>query len=142
MHRNQSPKLRSGGNITTASFVKVSTAAPNTCLQAGANEQVIGISQQGTKYPQGLLGVSNTYAAEAADEIDLNGLGDITRLRAGSGGFTKGLNIKSDANGDGVLVATSGTTIQYVGAIALEDAAEGELGQVQIIFMAIRPALS
>lgn len=142
MHRNQAPRLRAGGNITTASFVKVSTAAPHTCLQAGANEEVIGISQEGTKYPQGLQGLSNTYAAESGDGIQLFGLGDICRIRAGSGGFTKGLNLKSDTNGDAVPVATTGTTIQNVGARALEDAAEGELGEVQIIFLAIRPALA
>lgn len=141
-HRNQAPSLRAGGNIDTASFVKVSTADENTCLQAGDNERVIGISQMGTKYPQGLAGLSNTNAAETGDEVALFGLGDICRLRAGTGGFGSGDMLKSDTNGDGVPVATTGTTLQWVGAVAIEDAAAGELGRVQIVIFAYRPALA
>lgn len=140
--RNQSPALRSGGNITTSSFVKVSTAAEHTALQCGDNEAPIGVSQIGTKYPQGLAGLSNTYAAEAGDEIQLFGLGDICRIRAGAGGFTKGAWLKSDSSGDAVLAATTGTTLQWVGAIALEDASQGELGRVQIVIFPYRPAIA
>lgn len=141
-HRNQAPSLRAGGNIATASFVKISAAAENTCLQAGDNERVIGASQMGTKYPQGLAGLSNTYAAETGDEIQIFGLGDICRVRAGSGGYGSGNMLKSDASGDAVPVATTGTTVQWVAAVAIEDAEAGELGRVQLMFFAYRPALS
>lgn len=141
MARNQSPLLVAGGDITTHSFVKVSTAADNTALQAGANEQVIGISQVGPKEPPGVSG-SSTLAAAAADHIQVFGNGDICLLRAGSGGWTRGDNIKSDASGNGVTAATTGTTVQNIGAVALTSAAENELGTVQIIIMKTRPELT
>ena len=36
-HNNVSPQLIAGGNISPSTFVKLSTAADNTALQAGAN---------------------------------------------------------------------------------------------------------
>lgn len=139
--RNQSPQLVAGGTITTHSFVKLSTAADNTALQAGDNEQVIGIAQVGPKEPPGLSGAS-TAAAAAGDHIQIFGLGDICLLRAGSGGWTRADNLKSDSNGDGVPIATSGTTQQNIGAVALTSTAEGEYGLVQIMISKTYPALA
>jgi hypothetical protein len=136
-HRNCSPKLRAGGNISPAVFVKVSAAAPHTCLQAGSGERVIGISQQGTKLPQGLLGVSNTYAAVAGDEVDFNGLGDVTRLTLGSGGCAAGDLLVSDTNGCGVVASGVGTAVQWVGAVALEDGLVGEKVEVQVMVLPV-----
>ena len=141
MDRNQSPPLLAGGDITTSSFVKLSTAADFTALQAGANEQTIGISQVGPKDPPGVSG-SSALAASDGLHVQIFGLGDICLLRAGTGGWTRAQNLKADSSGDGVPVATTGTTIQYAGAVALESAAAGEYGLVQVVNMAIRPALS
>lgn len=139
--RNQAPLLRAGGNIATHSFVKLSTSANSTALQAGDNEFVIGIAQVGPKEPPGLSGAS-TNAAESGDNVQIFGLGDICLLRAGSGGWTAGDLLKSDSNGDGVTAATTGTTVQNVGAVALETVSAGELGLVQIQIIKHRPALA
>lgn len=136
-HRNQSPKLRAGGNISPATFVKVSTAAPHTCLQAGSGDRTIGISQPGTKFPQGLLGVSNTYAAQAGDEIDIFGLGDITRLVLGTGGCAANDLLLPDGSGNGVVASAVGSAVQWVGAIALEDGNAGEQVEVQVVILPV-----
>lgn len=134
--RNQSPNLIAGGTIYPHRFVKVSTAADNTALQGSANAAVIGISGVGTKDAPGVTG--NTYAAAAADPLEIFGLGDIPLLEAGSGGFTRGDWLKSDADGKGVPIAGTGGN-QNIGAKALESAAEGELGRVQIVILSIDP---
>lgn len=139
--RNQSPLLIAGGNITTHSFVKLSTSADHTALQADANEQVIGISQVGTATPPGVDG-STTYAAVAGGHLQIFGLGDICLLRLGSGGCTRGNNLKSDADGNGVVAASTGTTVQNIGAVALQSGSEGELVEVQVQIMKTRPALT
>lgn len=130
--RSRTPRLRAGGNINPAVFVKLSAAAPHTALQAGSGDRVIGVSQQGTKLAQGLLGVSNTYAAQSGDEMDMFGDGDITRLTLGSGGCAAGDLLVSDANGCGVTASNVGTAVQWVGAIALEDGNAGEKVEVQV----------
>ena len=140
MSRNQSPQLVAGGNISPSTFVKVSTAADNTALQAGANEGIIGISQVGLHQPPGVTG-SDAYAAVAGENIEIFGLGDICLLKSASG-WTRGDFLKSDANGLGVTIATSGV-MQNIGAQALESAATNEFGRVQIIIStAIVPGTS
>lgn len=136
-HNNVSPQLVSGGNIYPSRFVKLSTAADNTALQAGANDPQIGISQVGTKDAPGLTGAS-AYAAEAGDNIQIWGLGDICLLEAGAGGWTRGDRLKSDADGKGVPIAGTGAN-QHVGAYALESAAANEFGRVQIILLNLDP---
>jgi len=140
-NRNQAPLLEAGGDIGVSVFVKLSTSAGHTALAAGANEQVIGISQVGPKEPPGLEGAS-ALAAEAGDPIQIFGLGDICLLKAGSGGWTAGDNLKAGTAGVGVVAASTGTTVQNIGAVALTDAAEDEYGLVQIIIMKTRPALA
>lgn len=139
--RNQVPPLEAGGDIGVSVFVKLSTSAGHTCLAAGANEQIIGISQVGPKEPPGLEGAT-ALAAEAGDNIQIFGLGDVCLLKAGSGGWTAGDNLKASTAGVGVPAATTGTTVQNIGAVALTDAAENEVGLVQIQIMKTRPALA
>jgi hypothetical protein len=140
-NRNQAPLLEAGGDIGVSVFVKLSTSAGHTALAAGANEQVIGISQVGPKEPPGLSGAS-ALAAAAGDQLQIFGLGDICLLKAGSGGWTAGDNLKAGTAGVGVVAASTGTTVQNIGAVALTDAAGDEYGLVQIIIMKTRPALA
>ncbi len=140
-NRNQSPLLTAGGDITTSSFIKLSTVAGHTALQAGANEQIIGISQVGPKEPPGVSG-SSALAAQDGDQLQIFGLGDICDLRAGTGGWAAGALLKSDGNGNGVPAAATGTTVQNIGAMAMTAAAAGELAQVQIVMLKTRPALT
>lgn len=137
MARNQSPNLISGGNVSPSVFVKLSTSADNTGLQADANATIVGISGVNTKDPPGITG-STSYHAESGDMLELFGQGDICLLKAGSSGFTRGERLKSDANGYGTAIANSGSS-QNVGAIALESAASGEFGRVMVVIYAVDP---
>ncbi len=120
----------SGGTIRPARFVKPSTAADYTLLEADANEMAFGISDSGTRDAP-IEDASGNIAA-AGDSFMYHPEGNVTILEIGSGGVTRGAEIKSDADGKGVLALTSGTTNQWVGAIALETAVEGELARVLV----------
>lgn len=130
--------LLAKGNIPVSAFVKLSTATDNGCLAAGANEQVIGISQEGTHDAPGLTG-SSAYAAVAGQNILVFQLGDVCPLTAGSGGWTRGDSLKSDSTGKGVVASSVG---DKVGAIALESALEGEVSRVLIVLTTVAAATS
>jgi hypothetical protein len=125
------PCYVAGGNINPSRFVKVSTAADNTVLEADANEGVAGISGVGTKEPPGIDTLSGLLA-QAGDNVQVFGDGEVCMLKLGSGGVTRGGYLKSDADGKGVAIATTGTTAQEIGAIALESGAADELVRVQV----------
>lgn len=122
--------LVAGGNIKPNRFIKLSTSANNTALQAGANEAVIGIARQGTKLAPGID--TTGYLATSGDNVPYFGDGEVTMLVLGSGGCAAGDLLKSDINGAGVAIATSGTTAQEIGARALEAGASGELVRVVV----------
>lgn len=137
----ENPSLVAGGDINTCRFVNLSTSADNTVLEADANEEVLAISTDAAK--DAPLDGASTLAAAAGDDIHLNLPGSVCKLLIGSGGVTRGAWIKSDADGKGVLAATSGTTAQFYGALALESASEGEYATVLVWpFMKIYPALA
>src|SRR6185369_8897067 len=112
-----------GGTIRPARFVKPSTAADNTLLEADANEMAVGISVEAPRDAP-LTGASTDLAA-SGDPIPYYPEGCVALLTIGTGGVTRGAQIKSDADGNGVLALTTGTTMQWVGASALESASEG-----------------
>jgi len=130
-----------GGDIRTCRFVKLSTSANNTVLEADANEAVIGISTDATRdAPQE---GSSALAAADGEVLSITPFnGDPCLLEIGSGGCAAGDELKSDADGKGVVRASTGTTIQNVGAIALGAYAAGEIGQVIPFRSSVRPALS
>ena len=119
-----------GGAIYPSRFVKIDTSADQTVLQCGANEMGFGISQTGTHDAPGLNG-STAYAANAElDPIKVFLLGERAPLQAGSGGFTAGSLLSSDADGKGV---ESGSN--WAMAIAEETCAEGEIGYVRLVLV-------
>ena len=126
MSKSTAPNFVAGGNIAPATFVKVSTAADNTVLQAGSSDRCIGISTPSQR--DAPIANASTVAAAAGDPITIFGLGDICQLQAASGGFTHGDMLGPDANGAGQTL-TSG----YIGAIALESAAALAYGRVQVV---------
>lgn len=140
--------MSAGGTIRRSRFVKQSTTENNTCLEADANEQTIGISQiGGREAPIPSVTADPPEAAQDGDLVNIHcneGLRDDVVLEIGSGGITAGAQIKSDADGKGVAAATTGTTVQWVGAIALEAASAGELCKVLVVSPAYpyRPALA
>lgn len=139
--RNNTPQLVAGGDIRPCRFVKQSTAADFAGLEADANEVTLGISGEGTELPP-IPQQTTAYHASSGKPIDLLAEGDICFLEAGSGGWTRGGRLISDADGKGVACATTGTTIQNIGAIALESASAGEKARVQVRHESYRPALT
>ena len=124
------PSLQAGGDIRPHRFIKYSTSADNTALEADANEFVIGISTEATQ--DAPLPCADGDAAESGDQVHYYPTGTECLLEIGSGGVTRGAWIKSDADGKGVLAATTGATAQFYGAFALESASEGEFARVLV----------
>lgn len=125
---NAAPGLIAGGDIEPSRFVKLSTTADHTGLQCTANAEPIGISQVGSFDPPGLTG-SATKAAAAGQPIQIFGEGEICLLQAGVSGFIAGDDLKSDADGKGIVAAST----EKVGAKALETVSAGEYGRVQVL---------
>lgn len=138
---NTPPLLMAKGTIRPCRFVKLDASNPHGALECDANDIPIGISYDGTNKPpiEGL--VTTAYAAEAGQSLPLYGDGDICLLEAGDNVVT-GNRLKSDNDGKGVPIATTGTTIQHFGAVALENGASGTLVRVQVKIGSERPALT
>lgn len=122
-----SPNLVANGNINVASFVKVDSSASNRCVQSGAGDLSIGISQEGANLAP-IPGASG-LAAVAGNEVKVYGLGDICLLQASTAGWTAGDQLKSNSVGAGVTASSNDT----YGAIALETISTNVLGRVQVV---------
>lgn len=119
------PHLVASGSIYPARFVKVS--GNRQVAQAGAGEDVCGISQVGTnKAP--IPDVTSQYAAESGQPLEIHGFGSLCLLTLG-GSVTAGDFLKADADGKGVT-ASSG---DKCGALALEGGSSGEQVLVQVV---------
>ena len=131
-----------GGTIRPSRFVKVDGDNDHRVLEADANEAVVGISQTGTnRAPLSDL-VSTSYAAIVDEQIKVYGESDFAVIEAGDA-IVRGNKLKSDADGKGVPILTTGTTLQQYGAIALASAAAaGELIPVMVLIGDTYPALS
>jgi len=133
--------LQAGGSIYPSRFVIFNDE--HEAVQGTANAKVVGITQEGTNYPP-LNSAQVTvagYAAVDGQSFRMYGDGDICLLEAGDE-ITAGNFLKADSTGRGVPIATTGTTLQRYGAIAIEDAAAaGELTKVQVIVGSERPAI-
>lgn len=134
-------QLVARGAIAPFRFVKLDTSTENGCLQATDNSDIIGVAQGGTNKPEVSGLVSAQYAAEAGQPLRVSGVGSIAMLEVG-GTVTPGQYLKSDSQGRGVPVATTGTTIQNYGAIALQGGSSGSIIRVQVIIGKVRPALT
>lgn len=136
---NTPPNLLASGTIRPCRFVKISGAFQ--CAEADANEDVIGVSMEGTNTAPLSDLVTSDNAAVSGDSLRIFGNGDTCLLQIGDT-VTYGQRLKSDADGKGVPVATTGTTIQYYGARALQSGSASEKIWVQIEIGVIRPALA
>jgi hypothetical protein len=136
-----SPNLVARGNIAPCRFVMQDTATDHGALQATANANIIGVSCEGADRPPLSDLIATNYAARDGETFRLHGDGDITTLELGDT-VTAGDRLKSDADGKGVPIATTGTTIQKIGARALESGVAGEKVRVQVLIAGSeRPAL-
>lgn len=132
--RNNAPRWSAGGSIYPSRFVKVYTSTGWTAVQCGANEDPIGISGPGVIDTREDVG--NAYHAQTGDyagQLEVYGVGDgPVLLKAGTGGWTAGDRLKSDANGCGVVANGPG---QNYGAYALEACSADEVGEVLFVKM-------
>lgn len=133
-------QLTARGNINPFRFVRVDTTE-NGCVQAGDNTDVIGVAQGGTNKPEVTGLITAQYAAEDGQPVRVASVGAVTLLEIG-GAVTPGQYLKSDAQGRGVPVATSGTTVQKYGAVALQGGTSGSIVRVAVVIGHFRPALT
>lgn len=111
-----------GGTINVCRFVKLSTAADFTLLQAAANNEIIGVATEAAKAVP-IPSASAVVAAEVGDPIQIKKPGEVGLIEL-AGSVTRGGKIESDADGKGVaMAATAG--IRYVGGWALESGGAG-----------------
>ena len=126
-------KWVAGGNITPSRVVAQNTSYDSTVDNASsANQRCLGVSQTGTRKAPG-TGADDGYAAIAGAPVQVYMPGDIAPLTIGSGGVTRGQLIKTAASGKGVASATTGQTLQWVHAQALESGAENEVINVLVL---------
>lgn len=130
------------GDINPCRFVTRDSDANYSVSEADANEIVAGISGSGTRsapYP----GLASALHAAANDTVVVHQEPDDEVLLEAGGTFNAGDRLKSDADGKGVAIAGTGTTIQHFGAIANEAAtASGQLVRVKVKVGSERPALA
>jgi hypothetical protein len=120
---SDTPALIAGGTIAPFRFVKVSTAADDTGLQAAeANTTILGVSDGSTNGP------TSANHAVSGDPITLQG-GDVVLVQC-SGSITRGSLVESDGNGK-AQTATTTTGSRFHGYVALQSGADGLIIRVQ-----------
>lgn len=113
--------MKAGGNIAPSRFVKLSTAADHTALQAGSGEMPIGVSQRGTRNPP-YSSLDDGYCAIAGENFQVHGPGELAMVEAG-GTVTAGTSVKSDTNGKAVDASAG----DKCGGFAHESGSDGKL---------------
>lgn len=131
-------EFKAGGDIRPNRFVKFSTAADRTLLEADANEQCIGVSQENTR--DAPIAGASALAAEAGDPVGHSPIGSYALVVAADT-ITRGAMVKSDADGAAVPALLTGTTVQWVSGLATESAVAGELVRILSVSFPYRPAL-
>lgn len=120
---SDTPALIAGGTIAPFRFVKASTAADDTGLQAAeATTTILGVSDGSTNGP------TSANHAIATEPITLQG-GDVVLVQC-SGNITRGALVESDANGK-AQTATTTTGARFHGYVALQSGADGLIIRVQ-----------
>jgi len=123
-----------GGTIRVSRFVKIDTAADFQVLEANANEKIFGISQEGSRVaPIPSVTVDPAEAAQSTEQLEVHTTDDrVLMLYVGTGGWTRGDFLVSDADGGGVASTGAAGAEQNIGARALESASAGDLGRVEL----------
>ena len=115
---SDTPALLAGGDIYPYRFVKVSTAADDTGLQATAStETILGVSDASTN------GFNSDYHAQSGQPITLQG-GNIVLVIA-AGNITRGAFVQADSNGKAVTAVTTAASKAFQGYVALQSATAG-----------------
>ncbi len=139
---NTPQRIIASGDIRPNRFVTVTTTEDHAGVEANANEMIIGVSGEETKFaPLSDLVTTNNHA-EDGDPVNLRGPGEEAMIVAGAA-VTAGDLLKSDNDGRAVVVALTGTTRQNVGGRAQQAAAaSGELIRISVDDNIFLPAAS
>jgi hypothetical protein len=137
-------QVKAGGTIYPCRFITNNTTSDSTVDQAGANELIYGVSGDGTNYPPLDEVLTGPQAhATVGQMVEVQSETDVVLIEAGGVITMAAPQLKSDADGKAVAIATTGTTNQFVGAIALEAAATaGEKIRCIITRYVVRPAVA
>ena len=128
----RNPRYISGGTIQPSRIVKMDVTKPFTVLQAdAANTPLVGVSQEGSMDPPGVVG-SATDAARADKTLRVHGPGEECLLEYGAAVAT-GDFLKPDAVGRGIPVTFGEAAGHRHAAIALEDGVLGTKGRVLVV---------
>lgn len=125
--------MTASATVEPGRFVIVSGAG--TVAHAGANGDAIGISQESARR------FDDASHADAGESVAIHSIVGSKAFLDLGGTVAAGGEIKSDASGQGVAAATTGTTIQKVRAKALEAGVDGDRIAVEIVHYDVRPAL-
>ncbi len=132
--------FKASANISPSRFVTIS--GTKTVAQAGDNQEILGVAQEGSNKAPLQDMVSTVYAAETGQSLMVYGPGELCLVEAG-GTITAGNLLKADSQGRAVAIATTGTTIQNYGAVALEGGASGDKILCLVLpLQKVRPALT
>lgn len=134
--------FRAGDNILPSRFVELNNSGSNYAGPCGTNGQIIGVAQEGTRsFPY--QGEPAAFAAEDGETFQCYSVGEVCLVEAGAA-ISAGDLLKSDGDSRAVPIATTGTTIQNYGAVALEAAtAAGQKIRCLVLPLGkVRPALS
>lgn len=134
--------FRAADNTMPSRFVSLVSGGTNSAAESSDNAEIIGVSQEGTRsFPQ--QSVMGELAATTDETFACYSVGEVCLVVAGAA-FNVGTLLKSDSDGRAVPIATTGTTIQNYGAVALEQAtAAGQKIRCLVVpFGKVRPALS
>jgi len=116
-----------GGDINPSRFVKHSTAADYTFLEASTGERTVGVSQAGQQ--DAPIAGSSALAGSAGRPIRVFTETEECLLELGAGGCTAGAMLKADAAGKGVATAVAN---DLFGAISRQAGSAGEKVSVYV----------
>lgn len=133
--------FRAYADINRSRFAKVGTGN-KTVIVATANAITLGITGKTLEDAQGLPSADANIHARATKPVDLAMLGDEALLILGTAGAAYGDYLISDGTGQGVVAASTGTVVQNIGAKAMAVGVAGDYIPVQVLQLAIRPALT
>ena len=123
---SDTPALIAGGTILPFRFVKPSTSADDTGLQAAeATTAILGVTDGSTRR------FDSGNHAETGDPITLQGGSDGTVLVEAGGNITRGSLVQSDSSGKAVVAVTTPAGLYYQGYVALQSAASGTIIRIQ-----------
>lgn len=123
------------GDINPCRFVKAGTTDSNQVTECDANEDAIGVSQEASR------SFDSALAAIDGDSLRVHLMPGECLLELG-GTVDEGGLLKSDADGKGVAVATTGTTKQLGRARARQAGVSGNKIRVVLLHNNEFPALS